>query len=105
MKCMPHGYRRVEGWRAGYRKTNTATAIQTIAKTATIPFRTIRNSIKIIKISIKMNAGTINKTPMRIFKIPKIIIRMGAKTITTTTIALAKLSRSQPSLTVRSGMP
>ena len=102
---MPHGYRRVEGWRAEYRKTNTATAIQTIARTTRIIIRTTRNSSKTIKISIKMNAGTINMTPMRIFKILKIIIRMGTKTITTTTIALARLSRSPPSLMVRSGMP
>ena len=102
---MPHGYRRVEGWRAEYRKTNTATAIQTSARTTRIIIRTIRNSSKTIKISIKMNAGTIIKIPMRILEIPKIIIRMGTKTITTTTIALARLSRSPPSLMVRSGMP
>ena len=102
---MPHGYRRVEGWRAEYRKTNTATAIQTIARTTGISIRSIRNRIKNIKITIKMNAGTINRTPMRIFKILKIIIRMGTKTITTTIIALARLSRSPPSLMVRSGMP
>ena len=102
---MPHGYRRVEGWRAEYRKTNTATAIQTIARTARIIIRTIRNSSKTIKISIKMNAGTINSTPMRIFKILKIIIRMGTKIITTTTIASARLSRSPSSTMVRPGMP
>ena len=102
---MPHGYRRVEGWRAEYRKTNTATAIQTIARTTRIIIRTTRNSSKTIKISIKMNAGTINKTPMKIFNLPNIIIKMGTKTITTTIIALARLSRSPPSRMVRSGMP
>ena len=53
---MPHGYRRGEGWRAEYRKTNTATAMQTIARITRSIIRTIRNSIKIIKISIEMNA-------------------------------------------------
>ena len=53
---MPHGYRRGEGWRAEYRKTNAAIAIQTIARITRVTFRIIRNSIKIIKINIKMNA-------------------------------------------------
>ena len=53
---MPHGYRRVEGWRAEYRKTNTATAIQTIARITRIIIPINRNRIMIIKISIRVNA-------------------------------------------------
>ena len=93
---MPHGYRRVEGWRAEYRKTNTATAIQTIARTTRTTVRVTKNNTRTITITIRMTTKTITRTPMGILKNTKISIRMTTKSITTTTDALAKLSGSLP---------
>ena len=102
---MPNGHRRIEGWRTEYRKTNTATATQTIARITTIRTRTTRANIGTTKITIKITTTTIALNLMRILDITNMMIRMITKIITRTTNALAKLSGSQPSMTVRSGMP